>query len=358
MDGNKGKAYLIAYSLAVKPILDNFLQKEIELKSDIGPIGTGLLESYKDMVSLGKGLRGALLELSYRLCGGSDLEEIRRVSTFVELYHSAILIHDDFMDRDPFRRGVETIHKKYSHIGEQMGVPISSDHYGNSLAVCIGDTGLYLCWKMLLSGKFPAENILKAGMIFSDFGARLGLGQALDMSITGIKEIEEQDVLKVIWIKSGEYTTYLPMVLGAALAGNMDELRLKAIIDYSRCLGWAFHIQDDILGLYAEETELGKPVGSDLREGKNTLLQGYLRKHGNASQLEFQKNILGKQNITVDEVTTMKDMLKEVGAYQHVLNMGWKYVEEGIAYTKQITSDKELQEILESLLYFMMERTK
>lgn len=360
MDGTLGKNYLKSYILQVRPMLKDFIESErTAAKNDsFGAIPDKLLEAYEEMVAEGKGIRGALINLVYKACGGIENEKILKASTFIELFHSAILIHDDYMDRDPTRRGLISVHKRFSKIGKDMHVCIPDDHYGNSLAVCIGDSGLFYSWKVLLASGFSPEYIIKAGEIFAYYIGRLGLGQALDMTTTSAQDLDEQEALKVLLVKSAEYTSILPMKIGAALAGEIDKAKLDAIENYARCFGWAFQIQDDILGLYAEEDELGKPLGSDLREGKNTLLMIDLRKNGTHEQLDFQKNILGSAHIKASDVTKMKDVLKECGSYDRVLKLGWNYVTEGSKYIPLITSDLATQQLLESLIFYMMERTK
>jgi geranylgeranyl diphosphate synthase type I len=324
----------------------------------LGDIPIELLKDYSEMVSQGKGIRGALIELAYLACGAADSQKILETSIFIELFHSAILIHDDFMDRDATRRGIEAIHSKYAKVGNRAGVKIPAEHYGNSIAVCLGDSGFYYSWKVLMNSSFSPEILVKAGQIYSDYIGRLGLGQALDMSIGGNNSASDEDALKVLFLKSVEYTSILPMKIGAILAGNTDKTVSIAMENFAKCLGWAFQIQDDILGLYAKEEELGKPIGSDLREGKNTLLMINLRKRGTPIQLEFQKKVLGNSLITLEDVTDMKNILKESGTLDYVLNLGNKYVADGISYIPQITSNKEIADTLESLIIYMVERTK
>lgn len=356
----KGKNYLKDYSARARPILASFLDQEIKSAEqlDMGSIPLELLKDYSKMVSEGKGIRGALIELAYKACGGEDTQKILDTGIFIELFHSAILIQDDFMDRDSFRRGIESTHKKFERIGKEIGIKTPPEHYGNSVAVCLSDTGFYYSWKVLMGAQFSPEVLVKAGQVYAEHIARLGLGQALDMSITGAENTNEKDALKVLFLKSVEYTAILPMKIGAILAGNLDKSIEDAIENYARCLGWAFQIQDDILGLYAKEEELGKPVGSDLCEGKNTLLMINLRKLGTAEQKEFQSTILGNENVTKEDVDKMKQILKDSGTLQHVLDLGWNYANEGKKHIPLITSDKEIAETLESLIEYMMERTK
>src|SRR3989344_7981400 len=140
MDGVKGKNYLKNYITRAKPLLIDFLDKEIKSaeREDMGYLPLELLKDYSKMVSEGKGVRGALIELAYKACGGTDAQKVLSASIFIELFHSAILIHDDFMDRDSFRRGIETIHKQFEKDGLKSGIKIPIDHYGNAQAVNIG----------------------------------------------------------------------------------------------------------------------------------------------------------------------------------------------------------------------------
>ena len=358
MNGSIGKQFLKEYIESSKPIISAFLTEEINKIKEFGEISVKLLESFREMAAEGKGIRGALTVLGYQIFGGEDLVEIRRTSTFLEIFHAGILVQDDFMDRDDIRRGLPTIHKRFEKVGKDVMVRIPFDHYGNSVALCLSDAALYLSWKILLSSNLPRELVINAGSIYANYIVRLAFGQSLDLTVTGMEDYKEDDVLKVIWTKSGEYTGLLPLMVGAALAGGKDSQKLENIKNYARCFGWAFQIQDDILGLYADEEKLGKPVGSDLREGKNTLFMLYLRKNGTQPQKKFQSRILGNKDITKEDVKKMRRMLKDSGSYQHVVDMGWKYVEEGKKYVPLITNDKKLAEILESLLVYMMERTK
>lgn len=358
MDGKIGKKFLKDYITRTRPILTDFVKGEEKKGKSMGFVPGELMKSYREMVALGKGVRGTLVTLGYKLAGGKDTKEITRVSTFIELFHSAILIHDDFMDRDPFRRGQITTHKKFEKVGKKIKVKIPADHYGNSVAVCLGDAGYFMSWKVLLSAKFPKSNVFKAADIYADSIISLTMGQSLDVTISGAEKLKEKDLLNVIWTKSGDYTALLPLRVGAVLAGAKDKKFFKAIEGYAKCFGWAFQIQDDVLGAYADEKKLGKPVGSDFREGKNTLLIYHLKKRATKKQLEFVNNTLGNPNISKKDILKMKKLIKESGSYDYVVKMGWDYVNEGKKYINKLTKNKKLRIILESLLIYMMERTK
>ena len=239
-----------------------------------------------------------------------------------------------------------------------MNVKIDYTHFGNSLAVTLGDAALYISWAKLLNGRFNQNLILKAANLYIKYVIRLAHGQSLDLTITGMEDAKEDDVLKVIWTKSGEYTSLLPLLVGTTLSGMEDRNRIEALSEYAKCFGWAFQIQDDYLGLFGNEQELGKPVFSDLREGKNTLFMLHLRKNGTKEQKDFQAKVLGNKQATQEDLMRMREILEASGSKDYVLAKGWSYVEEGKKYISSLTNDKNYQEVFESLLIYMMERTK
>lgn len=358
MDGSVGKQYLKDYLAKSDPLFEEYLQKKIDEAGKISKIPAELLKRFLDTARRGKKIRGALVVLGYEAAGGTDHQTIVDASLVIELFHAGVLVHDDFMDEDDLRRGLPTIHKQFEEIGQAIKVNTSPLHYGESMAVNAGDAAYYLSWEKLMGTKFPSERLVEAGRVYADYVIRVVHGQVLDITNTTIKSLTEEDILKVLKYKAAEYTGVLPLLVGAALAGEKDEKKLLAIKDYGLAFGWAFQIQDDILGMFGNEQKVGKPVGSDLREGKNTLLMLHLSQHGTPQQRTFQEKVLGNKNITKDDVLKMRQILKGIGSYQYVVDLGWKYVEKGKKQIPLITNNQQLKTILESLIVYMMERVK
>lgn len=358
MDGEAGKNYLVKYIKHVKPIINEYLVKEEEKSKDVGWLPSDAVKNFNKLAAEGKGIRGCLVCLGYEANGGKDLNSIADTSIFIEIFHSGVLVHDDFMDRDNVRRGVETLNSIYKKYGEQIKVKTDPQHYGNSLAVSLGDATLFMSWERLLEGNFPMDKIIEAGKLYAKYVIRLAHGQILDITSGADEDISEAEILQILWTKSGEYTSLMPMMVGATLAGNISDKKRVAIENYARCFGWAFQIQDDYLGIFGDESETKKSITSDLREGKNTLFMYHLRKLGNSEQLEFQRKTLGREDVTKEDVYKMREVLTESGTKDHVLKIGWDYVEEGKKYIAELTENSELQTVFESLLVFMMERTK
>lgn len=356
MTGDKAKAYLHDYTKKYRPIVRQIMKQEAVEASKIGKLPSEMVDNFAKMFEGGKGLRGALIVLGYRMAGGTDLEEITKTSVFYEIFHSGILAQDDFMDESDTRRGIQTMHRLYKDLADTMKIRGDHTRYGYSVATCIGDYSFYLSWKTLMRGNFPPENLIETSKIYSDYMIRLVHGQFLDISPTSEGYLEKDWVLKVIKYKSSEYSVQAPLLMGASLAGLSDEKVKQAIVSYSDCLGWAFQLQDDYLGMFGDPKKTGKPVGDDMREGKHTLLMQYLGEHGTKEQKEFKDKMLGNENTTEQDVEKMRQVLIESGSLENLQQSMRNYVSEGKNHIPQMTTDKELSEIFESMLEFMLER--
>lgn len=359
IDGAIGRQYLKSYFEKTDKLFEGFFENKIAEAALISKIPAELLRRFLETARLGKKIRGALVLLGYELAGGTDKAAILDTSLFIELFHAGILVHDDVMDSDELRRGLPSLHKQFERVGEAIKIKGSALHYGEAMAVSVGDAAFYLSWEKLLQGNFPGERLLTAGRIYADYVLRVVHGQVLDITDMGLLELTEEDVLKVLRLKSAEYTGVLPLKVGAVLGGlGENDPKMKALEEYGLAFGWTFQIQDDVLGLYGKTEYSGKPVGSDLREGKNTLFMLHLAKHGTESDKAFQRQVLGNRNVTEAEVQTMREILKKSGSYDYVIRLGYQHLAAGKKCISKITQDSGLQNILESLIVYMMERTK
>jgi geranylgeranyl diphosphate synthase type I len=356
MKENPAKEYLAEYLKKTDPLFIDYLNKKVKEARAIGKLPANLLSRFSKIARKGKKVRGFLVVLGYELAGGKDKKAIYDVSIFIELLHAGLLAHDDIQDQDEIRRGIPTIHTQYEKIGKQLGLGKLSKHYGESMGMNVGISAYFLAFDKLLSSNFPPEMIVKAGRMCADYITRTAHGQSLDVSNIFIKNTKEKELLNILKHKTAMYTGAFPLLAGASLAGLDDKKKLKAIENYGLNLGWAFQIQDDILGTFGDEKKLGKSVGIDIAEGKVTLLALHLIKHGAGKHKKFLKSLMGKKRITQSEVEEIKKVYTEVGSYDYVVDLGWKYVKEGKKQIPLITKDKKLSNILDSFISYMMER--
>jgi geranylgeranyl diphosphate synthase type II len=206
----------------------------------------------------GKALRPALCIAVCRALGGK-LDSVLRSAAVLELYHNAFLIHDDIEDESLMRRGSPTLQR-------QHGVPI---------AVNVGDAMLALTLKPLLDniallGLGPALRILEA---VSHMVQESVHGQALELDWVRRSEwdIDEDDYVRMVVLKTGWYSFITPVLIGG-IAGKLDAERLGELAEFARLLSVAFQIQDDILNLDGDLAGYGKEIGGDLWEGKRTVV--------------------------------------------------------------------------------------
>lgn len=203
----------------------------------------------------GKRLRPVLMLSFCEMCGG-DTDEVIPFACAMEMIHTYSLIHDDLpaMDDDDLRRGRPTSHIKF----------------GEATAILAGDALLNRAFEVASSyeGKNTARAI-KAINILSTSSGTEGMigGQIVDMESEG-KEIT-LDELKYLHLNKTGAIIRSACAIGALMGGGSEE-EIKAADEFAKALGVAFQIQDDILDVTGNEETLGKPIGSDEKEHKNT----------------------------------------------------------------------------------------
>ena len=235
----------------VEQIVTSFLPKEEGYQKTV-------LEAMNYSVSAGgKRLRPMLMLETYRMFGGTS-KVIEPFMAAIEMIHTYSLIHDDLpaMDNDEYRRGRKTTHVVY----------------GEAMAILAGDALLNYAFETAASAFVLDEGNPAIGKAFMILASKAGVygmigGQVLDVESEG-KEIDA-DTLKFIHIHKTSALLESAMLIGAVLAGASEQQQ-RTVELAARELGLAFQIRDDILDVTGNTDELGKPVGSDEKNHKNT----------------------------------------------------------------------------------------
>ena len=290
----------------------------------------------KFVLAGGKRLRPALLYYAYLASGRRSSLAVKRASLSIELIHSFLLIHDDIMDRDHKRHGQDTIHEKYRKLAQKYFPDKDHEHYGQSLAIVIGDLCYTLGNKILFQADFPAKTILKALTKLQDIVYEVIPGQIRDITLEFKNKVSEKEILRVQEAKTAHYTFAGPIQMGCILAGNKNKRMQENFTHYSLAVGKAFQIRDDILGIFGEEKKLGKPVGSDISEGKQTLLVNYVLKKGTPEQKRIINKLLGKKKISQTDLNIFRQIIKESGSLDYSLRKGEKLVKEALSALERI----------------------
>lgn len=284
-----------------------------------------LVHATEHNLRTGKRLRGAFVYYAYRLSGKSS-EEIWKAVCGVEMVHTALLMHDDFMDRDELRRGKPTTHKFFAK---------GDEHFGNSMAVDLGDAVLCLGYEKLLSVKMESESVVKASRQMMRAIAETAFGQAHDVYMSKEKTWTEKDVLGLHRAKTAIYTYENPLLIGGIL-GGLSKQALVILKKYSIDGGIAFQLQDDLIGIFGDEEKTGKSSNSDILQGKRTLLALKTLEMGSQKQKEDFLKVWGNEKATKKEIDLAKTAIKESGAYEYNQKLAKKLAMKAVETGKKL----------------------
>ncbi len=286
----------------------------------------------------GKRLRPALIYYAYRGCGGSSDQVVMPVAMAVELLHTYLLIHDDIMDRAELRRGEPSAHVLYRDLHRARGWAGSSSHFGESVAILLGDLAQTYSVELFASVEADPGVRRTVGLCYTAMCEEVIVGQYLEMTAGYRQNLSEEELLRVLQMKSGRYSVERPIQLGALLAGA-SESTLQALTAYGAKMGEAFQLQDDLLGMFGDAARVGKPVGADLAEGKFTMLIHHTLRRVSPGDRRAVLAALGKSEVSAREVERVQSIIEESGARRRVVEM----VEERMATALEALAGLELE---------------
>lgn len=151
------------YKKKVDRKLAEYFAEKIKEAKKIDSLAAQAAKNIRDLtLAGGKRLRAAFMHWGYIAAGGRDDDKILEASMSIELTNIFLLIHDDIIDRDDFRHGVQTIHKRYETLARRYYKKTDPVHFGDSMAIIVGDIAAASGNEIIFNSKFSPENILKA----------------------------------------------------------------------------------------------------------------------------------------------------------------------------------------------------
>ena len=244
----------------------------------------------------GKRIRPCFCYWGYRATGRPHNDDVVVAAAALELLHTFALIHDDVMDGTAERRGQPTVHAAHDV----------------STAILAGDLALVLADDLLMSAKFSPEITTAAFDVYSRMRREVIAGQYLDLK-SASSDIDEARARRIAVLKSGRYSVMEPLLVGAALAGADHELR-EMLAAFGEKLGEAFQLKDDLLGIFGDPAATGKPVDSDIREGKRNLLFAKTSASLAGADRDFFTSRWGAGDLSDDEVGRLRELVGSSGA--------------------------------------------
>jgi len=264
----------------------------------------------------GKRIRPLLFLLNYMGYGSSNRipADVTDASLCIELLHDFMLVHDDIIDCSDLRRGKPAMHKLLSGINKQL----NSDKLGTDLAIVAGDILYALAFDPLIKVKTKPKRKEKVLQQFIQITIATALGEFID-TIHGndkLAHVKEAAALLNYTLKTSQYTFAGPMVMGATLAGA-PKSEIKKLSEFGTLAGQSFQIQDDIIGMFDSEKNIGKSVLTDLEESKKTLLVCHASAYLKGKDKHSFEKIFGKKKVSMKDLKEIRALMIKAGSLRY-----------------------------------------
>jgi Geranylgeranyl pyrophosphate synthase len=332
--------FVSQYKGRVDQALEKFFSYKITGKRGIEKEAISKLREFT--MRGGKRIRPLFMILGYWL--NSDIDDkIVRASVSLELMQSYLLIHDDIIDQSEVRRGGPAFHKMFGY----------EDRVSEGVSIVCADLSDAFSHEALLEVDFVPDRLNSAMRLMSEIVEQTGVGQLMDITLSLGNDMSLDDVTAIHKYKTAQYTVNGPMKMGATLSGYDDP---EKIDEYGIPLGIAFQIQDDILGMFGNEKELGKSVVSDFEEGKKTHLILYTYEMAKKGDVEFIKTRLGRKGISSADFQRVKDIIEKSGALDKTRELANSYYEHAVSSINGLTDSPTKRSQLRAMADLMVRR--
>lgn len=317
-------------------VIRDFLQEELELfdtylresiKND-NPRISGIIDYV--FKANGKRLRPMLVLLTAKACG-QIIPETYHGAVTVELLHIATLVHDDVIDKSDMRRGRRSVNAVYD----------------NTRAVLVGD---YLLSSALAeSVKTKDLNIVR---IMSELGKSLAEGELVQFALAEEILIDEASYFQVIEKKTASLLR-ASITIGA-ITGGASPQTISGFSRLGGILGICFQIRDDIFDYY--KTDVGKPTGNDIREGKVTLPLIYALQHAPRTVSDGMLKIIQSRDYSDENIERVLDFAKEYGGVEYAYKKIRELLDEAETIISELSIDDQIKTLLRLLLIYLNDR--
>jgi geranylgeranyl diphosphate synthase type I len=301
--------YLYRHRQSLRIGLDNFIADKKQFNDETSWL-KDFLQRLDVFMQGGKHMRGNLVCYIYTVCCGKEpSEKVLNAAIALELMHAGLVIQDDIIDQDDRRRGKPSIHHQYRLLAEQRKLA-DAKSFGETMAICASDMTMFFAYELLSAS---CNNLKAVSELLAEFTkslTRVCEGQMQDIYY-GASPIrpDKPAIFDLMRLKTASYSLALPMVMGSILAGASKN-RQDSLRNLGLDIGIIFQIRDDELGALGDTKSLGKPVGSDIREGKKTLLHYYLFKNCSKAEKKRLDAIFGNDSADNEDIKYVQNAMK------------------------------------------------
>lgn len=271
----------------------------------------------------GKRIRGVLTYIGYAIGADLDLteENIGRADALaegMEMFQTAVLVHDDIIDNADTRRNATTLHRLYA---DEFG----SRSAGDAMGICLGDLGINLACEHIARSYSDCPEVLSEYLKMVTDTIK---GETLDVELALMEQHGTEPettrtptelVTDIHRLKSAAYTTIGPLTSGASLGGGTI-MQISALRGIAEDMGIAFQIIDDLKDIYPMREQSGKPLGLDLAEYKQSMLYAYVRQFVPDAHKEL-RSYCGRDDLNADDIESVRELYRSTGAFGYVKDL-------------------------------------
>ncbi len=313
----------------------------------------------------GKRLRPILAIKTFQSFSNKNLKKFYHAILPLELYHSYTLIHDDIYDEDTVRRGKSTIHflfeewfdrryKKFSYFGKIY--KNSTSRFGAVSGFIGGKILRALVDLAVLQSKINTKKKVEILELFNKQDFSDNFGQAEDLFFEKEENINKEDYFRMVRLKTGEL--FKTSVRLAGILANVKKKEIKILESFAENLAYIFQIKDDLLDL-SIGGEKGREKGSDIKNGKKTLLLIYSLKKADKNKKAEILKIIGNEKASKKEIKKIIDFYYESGAVDFCERIALKKSKKALMILRKLKGKiNNSYSFFEFLASFMFERKR
>ncbi|MFH1770798.1 MAG: polyprenyl synthetase family protein [archaeon] len=349
---------VVEYRNKINSELKDLFEKKIKEETD-----EVLKQDYeilkKFVLDGGKRLRPITMILAYKGLGGK--KQIIKESLAVELFHNATLIEDDVMDEDEYRRNKPTVYKilkddylKNNREKFYRGSLFNRESARTAVSKAILLTNILYAFggECLLNSSFEKNKINEAMKIYNNAFIKVNQGQIQDIELEK-SDGSEKEYIEMAKNKSS-YLVRSAMEIGAVFAGA-EKKRKDALTNYATNITLAFQLQDDLMDVNPESKK-GREIGSDIKQGKRTLLVIKTFELGNKKEKRILKRVLGNSNAYNREIKKAIETMHSSGAHEYCHKLALKKVIKGKIHLKEAKLKKDSHEFFMNFADYVVKR--
>lgn len=289
------------------------------------------------LMSGGKRIRPVLMITAFSAVNSSkETAAAVRTSLALELLHNASLIHDDIMDNADTRRGNLAFHQVFHKFAEKNHTDGNVDYsnYGESMGILGGDYAYNLAYKAIHNDDFPSSITLRAAQEFNKGFLEIVKGVIFESELMGRDNVTEKEYMEMICGKTAALFEKSAR-LGVILAEGSEE-QIENIGNFALNAGIAFQLIDDIIGTFGDSKKTGKPVDSDIKEGKKTILVIKAYEKASETEKKLLNRILGNRDACEEEVEQIREIMKSTNSLIYAQNLAEELFQKSLSYLKNI----------------------